>query len=183
MPFWLESYPGSGETLWLEDEEESGSRLCTCWSRIFEALLEEEQRPLHETILRHVQKELGNLPWTMDRQCFDDLNATKKEFAPDPDGIPDSFHRCAGGLGSQFLFNAYEFAVEGGDISQHFAASRIVFIAKSAVANEDGKFFRSRDALRPLTLCNYDYKIITSAMRHGRVHLSFSEMRCYQAAD
>ena len=39
--------------------------------------------------------------------------------------------KCAGGLGSHFLFNAYRSVVEGGSVSTHFAASRTVFIPKS----------------------------------------------------
>ena len=36
----------------------------------------------------------------------DEMMATKKESAPEPDEIPYSISRCASGLGSQFLFNA-----------------------------------------------------------------------------
>ena len=38
--------------------------------------------------------------------------ATKKESAPGPDGIPYSLHRCAVGLGAQFLFNTNKHVLE-----------------------------------------------------------------------
>ena len=43
--------------------------------------------------------------------------AAKKESSPGPDGIPGSIYRCAGGLGSHFLFNAYKRVLEGGAVS------------------------------------------------------------------
>ena len=36
----------------LDDEDESGTRLCTYWSRIFEARSEDERHHAYETILR-----------------------------------------------------------------------------------------------------------------------------------
>ena len=56
----------------------------------------------------------------------------KKESAPGPDGIPDSLCRCAGGLGSQFLYKAYKHVIEDFD--------------------NNGRTVRSPKTLRPLTL-------------------------------
>ena len=53
--------------------------------------------------------------------------ATKSESAPGPDGIPKTLHWCAGGLGSQFLFDAYKSVLEGGAVPTEFAASWTVF--------------------------------------------------------
>ena len=47
-------------------------------------------------------------------------------------GFPCSICRCAGGLGSQFLFNVFQRVLEGGAVPTHFAASRTVFIPKSS---------------------------------------------------
>ena len=78
--------------------------------------------------------------------------ATTKESAPGPDGIPKSLYRCAGGLGSQFLFNAYKYVLEGGSVPAQLAASRTVFIPKSSDVDNKGRMVRSPDAPRPLTL-------------------------------
>ena len=60
------------------------------------------------------------------------------ESAQGPDGISYSLYRCAGGLGLQFLFNAYKHILEGGTILALFAESRTVFVPKSSdVDNQD----------------------------------------------
>ena len=61
---------------------------------------------LYENILRYVQKAPDDIRWTIDRTEFDELIAMKKDSAPGPDGIPYDAYRCAGGLGSKFLFDA-----------------------------------------------------------------------------
>ena len=58
-----------------------------------------------------------------------------------------------GGLGSQFLFNAYKFLLEGGSVPEHFAESRTVFIPKTSDIDDNGRIIRSPDALRPLMPC------------------------------
>ena len=55
------------------------------------------------------------------------MMATKKESEPGPDGISCSILRCAGGLGSQLLFNAFSRVLEGGAVPTEFAGSRTVF--------------------------------------------------------
>ena len=40
----------------LENEDESGRRLCEHWGTIFEARIESERHHCHETMLRYVQK-------------------------------------------------------------------------------------------------------------------------------
>ena len=78
----------------------------------------------------------------------------KKDSALGPDGIPYGAYRCAGGLGSQFLFNAYKYLLEGCTVPEHSAESRTVFIPKTSDIDDNGILIRSPDALRPLTLCN-----------------------------
>ena len=58
----------------LENEDESGRRLCEYWGNIFQARVE----------------------GTIDRTEFDELIAMKKDSAPGPDGIPYGAKRCAG---------------------------------------------------------------------------------------
>ena len=135
----------------LEDEDESGRRLCTCWCRVFEPRTENERH--HETILEKVQKAPEDIQWKIDKQGFDEMIATKNESVPGPDGIPYGIYRCAGGSGSRFLFDAYQCVLEVGVVSTHFAGSRTVSIPKSSTAEDNGLIVRSPDALRPLTLC------------------------------
>ena len=92
----------------LENEDESGRRLCEYWSKIFEARVPGEQHHCYETILEYVQKTPDDIRWETDKNECDELLATKKESAPGPDGIPYSLYRCAGGLGSTFLFKVYQ---------------------------------------------------------------------------
>ena len=110
----------------LEDEDESGMRFCTYWGKVFESRTEGERPHWYETILQYVQKASDDIQWEIDKREFDEMMATKKESAPGPDGIPCSIYRCAEGLCSQFLFNAYKHVLEGGTIPALFAESRSV---------------------------------------------------------
>ena len=92
----------------LENENESGRRPCDFWSPTFQARAEGPRDPQYENILRYVQKALDDIRWVIDQNEFDELMASQKEFAPRPNGIPYSFYRCAGGLGSRILFCAYK---------------------------------------------------------------------------
>ena len=123
----------------LENEDESGRRLCEYWDKNLQARIEVERHHLRETILRYVQKAPDDIRWEIDRNKFDELQATKKESAPGPDGIPYSLYRCAGGLGSQFLYKAYKHVIEGGPVPAQFAASRTVFIPKSSDVDNNGR--------------------------------------------
>ena len=117
-----------------------------------------------KNILRYVQKAPDDIRWTIYRTEFDELIALKKDSAPGPDGFPYRAYRCAGGLGSQFLFNAYKFQLERGTVPEHFAESRTVFNLKTSDTDDLARIIRSPDALLPLTLCNCDCKLLTSAV-------------------
>ena len=99
----------------------------------------------------------------------------KKDSAPGPDGIPCGVYRCAGGLGSKFLFHAYKAVLEGSVTPDCFAESRTVLIPKSSDVDNNGRIVRSPEALRPLTLCNCDCKLLASAICRG---LQWYTMRC-----
>ena len=143
-------------------KDKSGRRLCEYWSTIFQARSEGERHHHKETILRYVQKAPDDICWEIYINEFDELMATK-ESAPDPDGIPYGLYRCAGGLGS----SAHKHVLEGGAIPALFAESRNVFIPKSSDVDNNGRIVRSREALRPWTLCNCDCKILTTAICRG----------------
>ena len=163
----------------LENEDETGRRLCEYWEVHYSSTCgRPETSPrhrLHEEILRHVQQAPDDIRWTFDRTEFDELIALEKDSALGPDGIPYGACKCAGRLGFQFLFNAYKYLLEGGTVPEHFAESRTVFIFKTSDIDDNGRIFRSPDALRPLTLCNCDCKLLTSAICRG---LHWYTMRC-----
>ena len=56
-----------------------------------------------------------------------------------------------------------------------FAESRTVCIPKTSDIDDNGRIVRSPDGLRPLTLCNCDSKLLTSAICRG---LHWHTMRC-----
>ena len=103
----------------------------------------------------------------------------RKNLLLEPMVFPKSIYRCAGGSGSHFLFDAYKCVLEGGAVSTHFARSRTIFTLKSSTAEDNGLIVRSLDALRPLTLCNCDCKIITTAICFGLHRYS---IRCIRPA-
>ena len=115
-----------------------------------------------------------DIRWTVDQAEFDDLLALKNDSAPGPDGIPYGACKCARNLGSQFLFNAYRALLEGGTVHDHFAESRTVLSPRLDI-HDIGRIIRSPDALRPLTLCNCDCKVLTSAICRG---LRWYTIRC-----
>ena len=143
----------------LESEDESGRRLCEYWRSIFQARVEGPRHHQYEDILRYVEKAPDDIRWTIDRTEFDELIAMKKDSAPGTDGIPCGACGCAGRLGSQFLFNAYKYLLEGGTVPVHFAQSGTVFIPKTS----------------DVTLCNCDCELLTSAICRG---LHWYTMRC-----
>ena len=67
------------------------------------------------------------------RLSFDDLLALKKDSGPGPDGIPYGIYRCAGGLGSKFLYRAKKAELEGSTIPDCFAENRTVFIPRPLI--------------------------------------------------
>ena len=88
----------------------------------------------------------------------------KETSAPGPDRILYVVYRCAGGLGSKLLDRAYQGILEGNTIPDCFAESRTFFIPKTSGTDDLGRIIRSLGALRPLTLCNCDCKLLTSAV-------------------
>ena len=73
------------------------------------------------------------------------------------------------------FFNAEKYLLEGGTVPEHFAESGTVSITKTSDIDDNGRIIRSPDALRPLTLCNCDCKLLTSAICRG---LHWYTMRC-----
>ena len=109
---------------------------------------------------RFVQQAPDDINWTLDQAEFDDLVASKKDSARGPDGILHGIYRCAGGLRSKFLFHAYHAVLERRNIPDCWT----VFNPETSDTDDIGRIIRSPDALRPLTVCNCDCKLLTSAI-------------------
>ena len=132
-----------------------------------------------EDILRFVRKDLDDIRWSNDKTEFDDLLAVKKDSHPGPDGIPCGAYRCVGGLGSQFLCNAYRAPLEGGNVPDHLPESRIFLNTETSDMDDNGWIVRSPDALRPLTLqlrlqTSYFRHLSRHSLVHHEVHSSIS---------
>ena len=125
----------------LEDEDDSGRRLCEYWGNIFQARQEGPRHHQHEEIFRFVQQAHDDIKWTVDQAEFDDLLALKKDSAPGPDGVPYDVYMCAGGLGSKFLFRACQAVLEGSTIPDCFAERRTVFIPETSDTDDFGRIY------------------------------------------
>ena len=114
-----------------------------------------------------MQQAPDDISWTLDQAEFDDFLALKKVSAPGPDGIPAV---SAGVLvvwvrsSSLMLTKLFWKEVPFPDC---FAERRTVFIPKTSDIDDHGRIIRSPDALRSLTMCNCDCKLLTSAICRG----------------
>ena len=82
-----------------------------------------------------------------------------------------------------------KYLLEGGSVPEHFAESRTVFIPKTSDIDDNGRIIRSPDALRPLTLCSCNCKLLyfchlsRPPFVHREMHTPFAEMYLFQADD
>ena len=125
--------------------------------------------------MQYVQKAPDDTRWEIDINEFDELMATIRESAPGHDRI----HIVSTGVLEGWAFNSYttrtKHLIEGGPVPAQLAASRTVFIPKSSDVDNNGLIARSPEALRALTLCNCNCKILTTAICRG---LQWYTMRC-----
>ena len=111
----------------------------------------------------------------LDKTEFDDLLALKNDSARGHDGILRCLQLCWWSGFKVLLSMLTKLSLEGSGILDCFAESRIVFIPKTSDIDDFGRIIRSPDALGPLTLCNCDCKLFTSAICRG---LHWYTMRC-----
>ena len=168
----------------LENEDESSRRLCEYWRSIFQARVEGPRHHKYDDILRYVQKAPDDIRWIIDRTEFDELIAMKKDSALDPDGIPYGAYRCAEGWAHSSYLTLTSFCwkkVPFQNISLE--------VGRSLSPRPLTRISRYPEALRPLTQCNCDCKLLTSAICRGPplenhdMHTSFAEMYLFQAND
>ena len=102
---------------------------------------------------------------------FDEIMASMKESAPGPDGT--ALTKGAGRLVSLILFCVYRTCAGGWYCSCAFLSKEI--IPNSSDCDDNGMIVPSPEALRPLTLCNCDCKILTTIICRG---LHWCTMKC-----
>ena len=113
-----------------------------------------------------------NLKWIIEFSKCVEMLASKRESAPGPDGLPFSVYRSALGIGAKFPFAAYDVFLRVTAHPAGFGASRTVIIPKRCDVNAQGLLIRTPEALRLLTFCHCDCKIITSTVCSGALKYS-----------
>ena len=136
----------------LENEDESGRRLCEYLRTIFQAREEGPRHHQDDEISRIVQQAPDDINLTVDNAEFDDLLALKKEtqLLTLTEFITVSTVVLLA-LVRSFLFHAYQAVFVGSTIPDRFAESKTVFIPKTSDTDDLGSIIRYSDALRPLT--------------------------------
>ena len=153
-----------GHPLENENENESGRRLCEYWGTILQACVEGERHHCLETIFSYVQRAPDSICREIDRNEFDERLAIKKESAPGPDG----FH-----IASTDVREAWVLGFSTTPINMSLALSlrcllkAELFSSPSPQMTTTIRIVRSPEALRRLTLCNCDCKILTTAICRG----------------
>ena len=95
----------------LENEDESGRRLCEYWGATFQARAEGPRHHQFKNLLQFIQKAPDDIRWVIDRNEFDELIAVKKESAPGPDAIPVWRLQMCGRLGLPVLIQRMSICV------------------------------------------------------------------------
>ena len=159
----------------LENEEESGRRLCDCWGTIFQVRAEGPKHHRYENILRYVQKAPGDIRWVMTKMNLTSSWLLRRnpllvvmEFRTAFTDVREVWVR-----GFCFVHTNMCWTVVL--LPELFAEIRTVFVPISSDVDNNGWIIRSPEALRPLTLCKCDCKILTTATCRG---LHWYTMRC-----
>jgi hypothetical protein len=137
----------------------------THWKTVFQST---GSCPLHDnnmtTLINYVPEASGICDDPFDE---DDIvhSLRRSDTAPGPDGVCYSAWKAAGPDGILVLLNLALGMWNGGEAPPSFRKSLMVFLPKSdavALAPED---------LRPLSLCDVDYKIVMSCINHRLAQL------------
>ena len=98
---------------------------------------------------------------------FEEPLASKRDSAPGLDCLLCGVYRSACGIGAKFLCAAYRACLqERLSLLVSEPAVRFLFLSPPNF-DAQGHTIRSHEALRPLTLCSCDCKVVTAAMCSG----------------
>ena len=123
------------------DPDGAAHRLCQHWSSVVGARCTNIPNDPAQMILPIVQPAPRELIWSIGLDEFEELLASKRDSAPDPDGLPNRVCRCAGGSGPRCRVRLSHTAL--------VPAERSFFFPKTRNTNDRGLVIRS---LRRLTL-------------------------------
>jgi hypothetical protein len=144
----------------ITNDEGMAKHIRDHWKEVFQST---SQCPLHEnsmhTLVSYVPEATGvcNDPFDEDDIAH---SLRRHDTAPGPDGVCYSAWKAAGKDGIQVLLNIALGMWNGDPAPASFRQSLMVFLPKSdAVA-------LSPSELRPLSLCDVDYKIIMGCINH-----------------
>jgi hypothetical protein len=134
------------------------------WKKVFQGTDSSERHVHHlQDITAAVPSALGLSDVPFDR---DDIIASlrRQDSAPGPDGICYSAWKAAGPVGIDILHGILTDLWQGGSPPPSFRRSLMVFLPKS-----DSQAVGPHE-LRPLALCDSDYKIIMGCINHRLAH-------------
>ena len=155
----------------MDNEDESGRRLCEYWGTIFQARVEGPTHHQYEDIVRFVQKAPDDIRWTIEKTEFDELIAMRKirllvltEFHMVPVSLPGVWVRNSSLMLTGLCWKEVPFQ----DISLRVELS---LSPRLLTAMTMEGLFDLQDAHRPLTLCNCDAArgqfLMARAVRQG----------------
>ena len=148
-------------------------RLCTTWRT------EDERHHAHETILEYVQKAPDDVKWEIDKREFDEMIATKKK---NPLLDQMVFQMVSAGVRVGWGSTSCSMLINvclSGAVPTHLLQAGPFSFPSPPMSTTMVFIVRPPDAFRPLTLCNCDCKIMTTAICFG---LHWYSIRCIHPA-
>ena len=123
---------------------------------IFQARVEGPKHHQYEAIIRYVQIAPNDILWTIDtKNCTNSLLLllALTKFQMVPTSVLEAWALRSSSMLTSLCWKEEPF--------QNLSLGRTVFIPNTSDINDSGRLVRSPDALRPLTLCNGDCKLLT----------------------
>jgi endonuclease/exonuclease/phosphatase family metal-dependent hydrolase len=152
------------EDIVITDDSGMASCIGNHWKKVFQGTDTTARHDFHlQSLTASVPPALGLSEIPFDR---DDITASlrRQDSAPGPDGICYSAWKAAGQVGIEILHNILLDLWNGGLPPPSFRHSLMVFLPKS-----DSQAVGPHE-LRPLALCDSDYKIIMGCINYRLAH-------------
>jgi hypothetical protein len=150
---------GPGDTI-LTSDLDMASRIRMHWQKVFQVNVNNQQHTNDMHTLANLVPEATGV--SLDPFDIDDITISlrRHDSAPGPDGLCYSAWRAAGEHGQLALLDTALSMWNGALPPASFSKSLMVFLPKSDEQN------LAPDELRPLSLCDTDYKVIMGCINH-----------------